>query len=304
MNNIAIVGIFFDGYVDLWKDFFSLFKRNWKNCPYPIYVIDNEIELDSSITGGLAVTAIQAGKNAEYSKKVQTAIEKIDAEYYLLLLEDFFISAPVNNEKVYDIIRFINEKNIEYYTMPMPEFVDIKEKKKFCDAKNVCRISTQKEYVFSCQPSIWKKDLLKLCIGTLNYNAWIFEGIYAKTDIIRKEEFLKYSVVDYSNVLNLRHGAIQGKMVPKTVNIINKTGYKFYTNRELLPIKKIAFNGIKRMGHRFFYIFRLEKLKNILKKDSVLDKYEKDIKEVGKQIISKEKINAYIETREKKVFDL
>ena len=34
------------------------------------------------------------------------------------------------------------------------------------------------EYTVSCQPAIWKKEFLKECIGTENYNAWICEGVY------------------------------------------------------------------------------------------------------------------------------
>ena len=127
MIKLAIVGIFFDGYEDMWYDFVNLFHKNWPDCPYPLSIVDNVAELDPQKVDTSKVTVLHAGKDAEYSRKVQLAVDQIDAEYYLLLLEDFFVVKPVSNRKIRDVLAFIQREKIEYYTMPMPEFVDDKE---------------------------------------------------------------------------------------------------------------------------------------------------------------------------------
>ena len=301
MKRLAIVGVFFDGYIDLWRDFFGLMKKNWPDCPYDLYVIDNEVQLSDSDTCGLDVNVINAGKNAEYSKKIQMAIEHIDAEYLLLLLEDFYIVSPVCTEKIINIMKFIENENIDYYSMPMPEFIDKKEKENFKDY-SLKRISKRREYIFSCQPSIWNKDFLKLCIGKENYNAWIFEGIYAKSDCVRNDQFLKYSVLDYSNPLNLRHGAIQGKLVPNTVKLIRKCGYSITTSREILPHKYVIKHQIKNFGHRVCMIPGLSIIRKIFKKDSTLERYSEEIKSISKKIIDSTTIDKYIRLKECNVY--
>jgi len=45
-TRLCIVGIFFDGYYDIWEDFLELFNRNWPDCPYPVYIVDGTKNLD------------------------------------------------------------------------------------------------------------------------------------------------------------------------------------------------------------------------------------------------------------------
>lgn len=40
MKKLVIVGIFFDGYKDLWYDFIYLFEENWLECLYDMYIIN------------------------------------------------------------------------------------------------------------------------------------------------------------------------------------------------------------------------------------------------------------------------
>lgn len=299
MVKLAIVGIFFDGYEDMWYDFLNLFHKNWANCPYPLYIVDNVAELDPQKADTSKVTVIHAGKDAEYSRKVQVAVEQIDAEYYLLLLEDFFVVKPVSNGNIREVLDFIKREKIEYYAMPMPEFVDDKETACYGDRKDIFRITTRKEYLMSCQPSIWKREFLDLCIGRENYNAWIFEGIYAKTPCVRNEEFLKKSVIDYSNVLQLRHGALQGKMLPSTVKAIKACGYEMTSPRSVLSAKQQIVHDVKKLAHKVIKVIPIpEVLMQKLKSQSVLNKFADQIKEYGDKVISQERVDQFIANRQ------
>jgi hypothetical protein len=73
--------------------FSELFSSHWPDCPYELYIVNNEKELDYEKK--YKVKVLHAGKEAEYSRKVQTALSKIDADYYLLLLEDFLLEVNV-----------------------------------------------------------------------------------------------------------------------------------------------------------------------------------------------------------------
>ena len=33
-TGLAIVGIFWDGYYDMWEDFLELKEKFWRDCPY------------------------------------------------------------------------------------------------------------------------------------------------------------------------------------------------------------------------------------------------------------------------------
>lgn len=298
MEKLAIVGIFFDGYQDMWYDFVNLFHRNWPDCPYPLYIVDNEADLDPAKLDTDKVTVLHAGKDAEYSRKVQMAVEQIDAEYYMLLLEDFFVVKPVNNGRIGQMLQFIEKEKIEYYTMPMPEFVQNREKTTYKDRKDIFRVTTQKKYPMNCQPSVWKRDFLRLCIGRENYNAWVFEGIYAKMACVRNPEFLEKAVIDYSNVLNLRHGALQGKMLPATLKAIRACGHTMHSRRPVLSVKQQVTHKIKLFAHTVFEVVPMPAfLEKQAKKHSVLDKYADSILEVGQKVITEEAVRTYIAGR-------
>ena len=299
MHKLAIVGVFYDGYEDLWYDFVNLFRKNWPDCPYPLYIVDNEAELDSGKIDTSGITVLHAGKDAEYSRKVQMAVDQIEAEYYLLLLEDFFIVKPASNSIFFDMLEWAEKEKIEYYTMPMPEFVLKREKMAYEGQKNIFCITEQKEYLMSCQPSVWKRDFLRLCIGRENYNAWVFEGIYAKTPCVRNNRFLEKSVIDYSNPLKLRHGALQGKMLPATIHVIRKSGYTMISTRPTLSIKQRFVHKLKQLAHKIFGVLPMPSfIANRIKNRSVLNRYADQIKEVASKVITQEQVDAHIASRE------
>ena len=109
-DRMSIVFIGFDGYSDMWNDCISLIKRFWKDCPYKIMFVDNEKKVNWE-----RVEVINAGKEAEWSKKVQIAIEKCNTPYIFLLLEDFLVGSKIDTNEIKNTIDFIKKENIQYY---------------------------------------------------------------------------------------------------------------------------------------------------------------------------------------------
>ena len=225
---LAIIGIFFDGYYDIWEDFLELFTLRWPDCPYPLYIVNNVRELDYEKQYNAHI--IHAGRDAEYSQKVQKAIREIDAEYYLFLLEDFLIEFPIKDDPLENIIDYMVNNFVLYYRMQIAEFTH--KKKHNIDQPE--KIRATDEYTVTCQPSIWRRDFILKCIGTTNYNAWIFEGIYCYSQYAHSEEFLSKCRIDYRNVLNIRHLALQGKILPNVYNDFVREGYVFKNQRKII----------------------------------------------------------------------
>ena len=266
---IAIVGIFFDGYYDLWEDFLELFGKFWPDCPYPKYIVDNLKNLEFEKNYNFNV--IHAGETAEYSRKVQTALEEIDADYYYLILEDFFIGKPITEDPFPAALAYMNKFNVEYYSMPLKEF---QSEKKKC---NIERLKANKEYTVGCQPAVWSKDFLKKCIGNENYNAWIFEGIYAKSEQAHTKEFLDKLCIDYSNPLHFYHGALQGKILPSTYLYFQSIGYEFKNKREVLSKEEYNKYLRKKMIKKCIPVWMQIIIKKYIKTNSVIERYDEEI---------------------------
>lgn len=278
-TRLCIVGIFFDGYYDIWEDFLELFNRNWPDCPYPVYIVDGTKNLD--FPKKYEATILHAGEDSEYSKKIQTALKEIDAEYYLVLLEDFFFERPIINDPLKKIIISMDENEISYLRMPMPEFlVGLNTKKYKEDQKSgFLYIPQSDEYTVTCQPSIWKKEFLLQCIGTENYNAWVFEGIYTYSRYAHSNNFLNRCRICLSNPLGLRHGAVQGRLLPNVYEDICKSGYVFKNHREILDEaqykKHLRKQRLKGLIPQWFQ----KEIKKVIKGRSVVDRYKDEIKD-------------------------
>ena len=141
-----------------------------------------------------------------------------------------------------------------------------------------CRkFHTKDEYTVSCQPAIWEKEFWKKCIGSENYNAWVFEGIYVNSMEAHKQYFLDKLRIDYRNLLQLHHGAVQGKLLPSTVRYFRNRGYILKSPRHELKGKQYAGYIIKRI-----ILFLLPcSFKKLIKKkfyaNSVIEKHSEEI---------------------------
>jgi len=240
-DNLAIVIIGYDGYSDLWDNFFFLLNKYWSDRKYQAYLVTNlsNIKYDKTIT-------IPCGEDCEWSKKVYDFIKNCNEKYVLLLLEDFFISKYVDNKYFEEIYKIIVEDDIDYFKLNT--FSKIKGKK-YKNYTNIKTINYDQDYAISLQPAIWKTNFLMTLLGVGNYNAWKFES----DRILNKKKIdsgLKL-LYDNRNILNIEHAVVQGKYIPNVVKKFKK--------------QNIKFNYQKRLELNFYENFKYEFKKNFIK---------------------------------------
>lgn len=265
---LAIVGIFYDGYEDMWEDFCILFRKFWKDCPYELYIVNQCKEINYA--DKYDVKVIHAGVDAEFSKKISCAANEIEADYYLFLLEDFFLGEQLDKDVLDKDVLFMEKTSAKYLGYRIPLFLDYKEE------KQIYAMQPSDEYTVVSAYNICEREFIKKCVGNENFNAWIFEGIYATAPKVHTVEFLEGCYKVNYNPLRLHHGAIQGKFLPQTKKYFDNIGYDFKSERGLMS-KKTCFE----QNAKIFAIRLLPtKLRKKLRKytsTSVLGKYEKDI---------------------------
>ncbi|MCR5639678.1 MAG: hypothetical protein K6F97_12700 [Lachnospiraceae bacterium] len=281
-ERLAIVGIFYDGYEDVWRDFVRCFRRFWKDCPYHVYIID--ITATPKYFSDNNMTVINAGEGAEYSKKVQMALQQIDAKYYLLLLEDFFLGHELERSVLEPVLDYIEDKNIKYYSLSALSSFTAYHSTLFDKSKEyLYNINPNLRYTLGCQAVIWRKDFLQNCIGTRNYNAWVFEGALTNSKKVHTKRFLQGCVKDTRNILGLKHGVLQSKLLPRTVDYYKGIKFPLTTTRTVMSesdFKKYVMRSrisavIPKALHSL--------LKKITSKGAVLDKFSDEIRIVIKE---------------------
>lgn len=273
MDNIAIVLTIFDGYSDMWDDCINRINKYWNNHP-PIYVFTNEIVKD----WGEGVYCYSVGKDAEWSKKAKMATEIVKEDFIVLLLEDFFIGKKIDIHEVEKLIDFMKKNKIVYAKLCDNNRVLYKHKRKYNKNYPYEVIYKDERDAVCLQTSIWNRKFLGRLVGDENYNAWIFELNQIKKSIDAPHRINKNMIEDYRNILNIKHGALQGKLLPPTVRYFSKIKDPLFTDRSVMSTKeytkyyikqigrditpKIAKNIMKKIGRRMGYSFVSDKWDN------------------------------------------
>lgn len=227
LMTIAFIG--FDGYSDIWDDCIGLFQRFWSDCPYRTIFVNNEKE---EVWDGVDV--FHAGKNAEWSRKVQLALKNCKTPYICLLLEDFFIGSPIDTDKVVSTVRYMQDENIRYYKLMSNRVVKNRSPHYYKDKEFLHIIQKSDGYGVSLQAAIWEKEFLSELVGSKNYNAWIFEFNQVKAAEGQLDEANPGCVFDDRNILNIQHGVIQSKLLPGTIKYFKKQGINLNVQREIM----------------------------------------------------------------------
>lgn len=106
-NNLTILVNSRDKYEDAWDPFFRILNIQWQTCPYPIVLVTEEKNYRCPY---MPVTTIQGGQSP-WGSCILKALEKIESEYVIYILEDEFLKSPVNEKCVMKMLKYMSENS-------------------------------------------------------------------------------------------------------------------------------------------------------------------------------------------------
>lgn len=192
-----------DSFADCWEPFFTLFKRYWPGCNYPI-LLNSETKtfaFDGLNIESTQIVQLSLGKWPTWSESLLLCLEKVNTDIVLLILDDFFISGSVDVESLNILLSMmvnrgysnitLTEHGVHRPAIPTrdPYLLAVKQKAKY-------RVSTS--------PSLWRKDALKNYLRN-DESAWEFE-IYGSRRAWRKED--TFFIVNPQKIRNGQDGIV------------------------------------------------------------------------------------------------
>ena len=112
IEELAIYVSSFDGYKDLWDNFFRIFEIYWPECSVKVYLVNNE---ESYIREN--ITVLNTGAERNWFYRTNLSLSQISEKYILFMLEDYLISKKVEEGDISEIISFMKENKIYYYRL-------------------------------------------------------------------------------------------------------------------------------------------------------------------------------------------
>ena len=169
MHSCAVLVVSSDGYRDLWRPFFHLFRQYWPDCPFPVFLGTQTADADIA-----NVQMLLAQDDSSWSGSLRSFLGQLECENVLLVLEDFFLNDKVSSETVVEqlaTLRKLGGSVLRLYPNPPPT---IRLGSAETGAAGIGEQHRLAPFRVSLQASIWNREaLLALLKG--GESAWDFE---------------------------------------------------------------------------------------------------------------------------------
>lgn len=253
---VALVVTSSNGYYDLLDGFQYFFKRNWPDCPYEIhYCLENFRKLD--LDGFLHFNK----GNTSWSSRLIRTIKKIDADFLILMCEDYFIFDKINNSEISFILDLLIDYKLDTISWSPTEKTGVRNKNLVSNEdyklNQTLRGLTYKYHIVA--HGFYRKQSL-LEILRENENIWEFENFGSfRTNLFQQIKIGRY-IVKNNPFKYLPPGILlKGILIEEAQKILHINGYSLnWTNK--ISLKRDILYRVKSK-----YLYWLKNIKNIKK---------------------------------------
>lgn len=156
-NRAAVLVNSCDTYEDTWHPFFELFKIHWPDCAYPIF-LNTESKTYSDEKLAINCFSLYQDNKVAYGERLLEHIKRIPNNFIIMMLDDFFLRAPVDSQKIESYLDFMEENSdVAFVTFDSIE-----------DSMNIddgvledCVLRPRcGEYKVNLQAGIWRRESL------------------------------------------------------------------------------------------------------------------------------------------------
>lgn len=239
-NRCTIVVSSCDKYEDTWYPFFRIMKAQWPDRPYPIVLNTESKTFDYEDMNIKTFRFYGAEKKVPWGKRLIKTLKAIDTEYVIFLLDDFFFLEPVDQERIEQCIKWMdNDHEIAAFT-----FNNV-YKPNISDGiyPHFERRPQDGIYRLNCQGAVWRREKLISFIRP-HESPWEWEVLGSLRSTRYKEKF--YSAIDGEPkvMTYIKGGGLWGgKWVNEVIPLFEKYDIKidlsvrgFFTNNSDNPV--------------------------------------------------------------------
>jgi hypothetical protein len=210
MDDTAILVVSCDDYSDLWGPFFHIFRKNWPDCPYSIFLGANHKGFEAPF-----VKTIRVGDDRNWGENLLLMLEQLNSRRVLMFLDDFFLTLPVNTEEVEGMVSTAEENGLGCLRLrPSPP-----PSRRLFQFENIGLLRKGDDYRVSTQVAIWDVQVLSE-LARPAFSPWDFE-IYGT---ILSERLDREFWGVYEPVIHYQHAVERGRWMSLGLDICQRWG--------------------------------------------------------------------------------
>jgi len=210
-DSIAIVVSSCDPFFDAWRPFAQFFRKFWGDCPFPVFLVLNE--LDSSW-----IRPIRVGPDRTWGRKLIKALRQIPQSHIIYLQEDYFLLSRVDEKLMAEDLAYALEKDIDSFSFRArsnrdPDFEFINERFGVVPGDSDGRTR--------CQATLWKRESL-LSILCEEESVWDFEA--HGSERTRHLRILSYGTREGVPINYTMSAIVRGLWTPEAIALCDEYG--------------------------------------------------------------------------------
>ena len=165
LGSLSVLVVSCDHYADIWPHFFYLFHKYWPDCPTQVFLGSNNLVYDNPGISNLLI-----GNDISWADSAKQMVESLPTEYFLFLLEDFFIRKPVDTKTLVSCLTALKHLDGGYLRLrpfPNPDH-------SLSGYPHIGMIDVGAPYRLALQAAIWRRDVF-LNLVKPGESAWDME---------------------------------------------------------------------------------------------------------------------------------
>lgn len=212
-GSIAVVISSCDAFFDCWRPFAFFFRKFWPACPFPVYLIVNQLRISSDI-----IQAIPVGEDRGWASNMKLALQTLDVSHLLYFQEDYFLNAPVQGEQLAADFAYAFENETDAFCFRARSDLDAGFQPINDRFGIVPRSSDGRT---RCQVTLWKRESL-LSVLRDGEDAWAMEA--KGSERTREMLAVSYSTRESAPVPYLMSGIVRGLWTPDALRMCAHNG--------------------------------------------------------------------------------
>lgn len=166
-GSIAVIVSSCDAFFDAWRPFAYFLRQRWPDCPFPVYLITNQLQIRSN-----SFQAVRVGEDRGWASNMKHALMEIAETHVLYFQEDYFLEGPVSSTLLTADLQEASLQNADAFCFRArselePKFQKLNERFGIVPLNSDGRTR--------CQLTLWKRDAF-LSVLREGETAWEMES--------------------------------------------------------------------------------------------------------------------------------
>ena len=212
-DKIAIVVSSCDAFFDAWRPFAQFFQKFWADCPFPVFLVANELDPRSSW-----LRTIRVGPDPTWGRKLITALRQISQSHIIYFQEDYFLTSRPDEKLMAEDLAYAFENEVDSFSFRArsklePNFEFINERFGVVPGDSDGRTR--------CQANLWKREVL-LSVLREEESVWEFEA--RASPRTRHLRILSYGTREGSPINYTMSAIVRGLWMPEALALCDEHG--------------------------------------------------------------------------------